>query len=80
MRNVTITLKDEVLRWAKIWAARHDTSVSRLVSQILEERMRREQGYEAAMKGWMATKPVPLGRQGDRYPTRDEIHDRERLR
>ena len=80
MRNVTITLKDDVLRWAKIWAARHDTSVSRLVSQILEERMRREQGYEAAMKGWMAMKPVPLGRQGDRYPTRDELHDRERLR
>lgn len=76
MRNVTITLEEAVLRWARVWAARHDTSVSRLVGDLLRERMREEEGYEAAMNRFLARKPVLLKREGARYPARDDLHER----
>ena len=76
MRNVTITLDDETARWARIEAARQDTSVSKLVGAMLQERMRREDAYERARRSYLSRKPVPLGRKGDRYPTREEIYER----
>lgn len=39
LRNVTVTLEDDVARWARIEAARRDTSVSRLLGELLKERM-----------------------------------------
>jgi hypothetical protein len=39
LRNVTVTLEEEVARWARIEAARRDTSVSRLLGELLKERM-----------------------------------------
>ncbi len=78
-RNLTLTLEERVLRWAKVWAAQHDTSVSRLVADMLEERMAREEGYEAAMKAFLRRRPVPLKRD-DTYPSRESLHERARLR
>jgi hypothetical protein len=34
MKNVTVTLDDEVARWARIWAARHNTSVLKLLGDV----------------------------------------------
>ncbi len=39
LRNVTVTLEEDVAQWARIEAARRDTSVSRLLGEILKERM-----------------------------------------
>jgi hypothetical protein len=39
LRNVTVTLEEEVAQWARIEAARRDTSVSRLLGALLKERM-----------------------------------------
>lgn len=75
MKNVTITLDEEVAQWARIWAAKHHTSVSRLVGEMLRRRMLEEEGYEAAMKQYLTAKPVLLKRQG-KYPSRDELHER----
>jgi hypothetical protein len=36
---VTVTLEEDVARWARIEAARRDTSVSRLLGELLKERM-----------------------------------------
>ena len=49
MRTVTITLDEEVARWAKVWAAEHDTSVSRFLGELLKARMLSDQEYQAAM-------------------------------
>ena len=78
-RNVTITLDEETARWARIEAARLDTSVSRLVGQVLRERMLDERDYRAAMRTFLGFSPRPLKRAGG-YPTREELHDRGRLR
>ena len=40
MRNVTITMEEEVADWARMEAARRNTSVSRLVGELLAEKMR----------------------------------------
>ena len=79
MRNVTLTLEDEVLGWAKIYAAEHDTSVSRFLSDLLRERMDHEQNYTQAMKRDLSRKAVILRSESTsehRYPSRDELHER----
>jgi hypothetical protein len=39
LRNVTVTMEEDVARWARMEAARRDTSVSRLLGALLKERM-----------------------------------------
>ncbi len=75
MRNVTITLDEEVARWARIRAAQENTSVSRLLGEILEERMAAERLYDAAMAQFLARPPVEL-KSGGSYPEREQLHER----
>jgi hypothetical protein len=44
---VTITLEDDVAEWARIEAARRDTSVSRLLGSLLKEHMSMQDGSVA---------------------------------
>jgi len=39
LRNVTVTLEEDVARWARIEAAQKETSVSRYLGELLKERM-----------------------------------------
>ena len=78
LRNVTITLEQSVARWARIEAARRDTSISRLLGGILKERMLEEDVYQAAMRRALARKPFL--RTNGRYLSREEAHERPRLR
>jgi len=80
MKNVTITLDEKTATWVRVYAARHDTSVSRLIGEMLQQRMRESREYDEAMRRFLAKAPVRLKRAGTRYPTRDELHDRARLR
>jgi hypothetical protein len=59
-------------------AARRDMSVSQLLAGILKERMQEKDSYEAAMRRALARKPF-LKTDG-RYLSREEVHDRARLR
>ena len=76
MKNVTITLREEVARWARIKAAERNTSVSRLLGEILQERMQEEEGYRLAMEQYLAQGPRPLKKEGQRYPRREGLHER----
>lgn len=79
MRNVTITLDDSTAEWARVWAARHRTSVSRLLGELLAEKMRQEEGYHAAMESFLAAGPRPLTDTSDAerpYPIRESLHER----
>jgi hypothetical protein len=78
LRNITITLEEDVARWARVEAARSDTSVSRFLADLLKERMARKDTYEAAKRRALARKPF-LKTDG-RYPSREQAHDREHLR
>lgn len=75
MKNVTITLDEEVVRWARIWAAQHDTSMSQMVSRLLQEQMRAQERGRQAMMDFLAASPVHLKTSG-RYPRREELCER----
>ncbi len=78
MRNVTVSLDEEVALRARLEAARRDTSVSRLLGNLLKEQMARERRYERAMRS--ALKRAPFLKTDGRYLSRDELHERARLR
>ena len=71
MKNVTITMEDGVAEWARLEAARRNTSVSRLVGELLAEKMRRDVTYEQAMRVALEFRPLPIEKP---YLTRDEIY------
>jgi len=80
MKIITITLQEDVARWARIWAARHNTSVSRMVGELLRQRMlEEEEGYQAAMQQYLSRGPAGLKKSGS-YLEREALHDRESLR
>jgi len=76
MKNVTITLDEETARWARIYAAEHDTSVSRVVGEMLREKRRREEDYHSAMQYYFSEPPRKLKQSGKKYPRREELHER----
>jgi hypothetical protein len=78
LRNVTVTLEEQVARWARIEAARKETSVSRLLGTILKERMLHGDVYERSMRRALARKAFLKGKT--QYLSREEAHDRAGLR
>jgi hypothetical protein len=73
MKNVTVTMEDSVAEWARLEAARRNTSVSRLVGEMLTEKMRHDDAYERAMNEWRQ-RERPLFSIGGPYPKREEIY------
>ena len=74
MKNVTIALEEDVARWARVWAAEHDTSVSRILGETLKEKMHKERSYGRAQALYFARPAQALKAPGQKYPTRDEIY------
>lgn len=80
LKNVTITLDEETASWARVEAARRDTSMSKLLGEILRVQMRQEAQYEAARHTYLAQEPGIHRRRDQPLPTREELHVRDRLR
>jgi hypothetical protein len=80
MKNVTVTLDEEVARWARIEAAKRETSVSRLVGEMLKEHMRSVDAYEVARRQFFAVEPRSLRASATPLPSRESLHDRTDLR
>ena len=74
MKNVTVTMEDSVADWARMEAARRNTSVSRMVGELLAEKMRHDDAYERAMREALEFKS--FGASDGRFFTRDEVNDR----
>ncbi len=71
MKNVTVTMEDHVAEWARLEAARRNTSVSRLVGEMLAEKMRCTDRYERAMREALRFRSLPF--EGP-FLTREEIY------
>jgi hypothetical protein len=80
MKNVTITLDNEVAQWVRVYAAERNSSVSRFVGELLAERMRADRGYATAMRRFLNGTPRRLQAKAAAYPTRDSLHDRNGVR
>jgi hypothetical protein len=79
LKNVTITLDPEVAHWARRKAADENTSVSKLVSRLLEKEMRASDSYWRAYEEWKRLPdnlgaPEPI--DASKRMTRDEVHER----
>jgi hypothetical protein len=74
MKNVTVTMDDTVADWARMEAARRNTSVSRLIGEMLAEKMRHDDAYERAMQDWLSRERswVSNGKQ----VAREDLYDR----
>ena len=78
MGNVTISIKDSVLSFARVYAAKHSRSLSALLSDYLERLAESENGRKAAMEEYLSRRPY-LNSGGRKY-SRDDIYDRRVLR
>jgi len=76
-RNVTLTISEETLRQAKHLAVEKGVSLSKFLSDHLEEIVARDQRYEKAHRSALARmrRGLPLG-IGRRRWNRDELHER----
>lgn len=79
MRDVTISLDDAVADWARGWAQRHNTSISRMLGELLAEKMKQEERYRVAMEEFLAVAPSHLSAAEASvrpYPDRETVHER----
>jgi len=74
LKNVTVSMEEGVAEWARMEAARRNTSVSRLVGELLAEKMRHDDAYERAMREALDFKS--LGRSTGDFLQRDSMHGR----
>jgi hypothetical protein len=76
LKNVTLTVEDKVLLWARRKAAEQNTSVSRLLSEALEREMKQDDSYWRAYESWKNLKPWPI--KASERMSREEAHERRR--
>ena len=80
MKTITITLPEDLARWARVRAAENERSVSKWIAELLEGTRRREDDYDMAMRQFLSVEPRRMEWVDGRKPTREELHDRAGLR
>jgi len=77
-QNVTLSLPKLLLKKAKVIAAGREKSLSELLRESLEEKVREANGYKKARQRQLKLlkEGLDLGTKGDIATTRDEIHER----
>ena len=75
LKNITITVPEDVALWARRKAAEENTSVSRLVSRMLENQMRQTDDYWRAYRQWKNIRSLP-GIDAANRLSREEAHAR----
>lgn len=68
-------MDEDTARWARVAAARLDTSLSKFVGGLLRTAMDEERGYEAAHRSYSRRATTDLS-GGRPYPDRDTLHQR----
>lgn len=76
LKNVTITLPEEVAHWARCKAAEENTSVSKLVGRMLVEQMRKADEYRKAHERWRKLAKPVKGLDATHRISREEAHKR----
>ncbi len=74
-RNITIRISDDLAYWARRRAAEENTSVSRMVSEMLERQMRQTDEYWQAYEHWKQRRPRAAKGAAIRM-SREEVHER----
>ena len=80
MKNITITLSEDLARWVRVRAAENERSVSRWLADLLEGLRRQDDEYAIAMRHFLAVEARPMEWIDGRKPSREELHDRAGIR
>jgi hypothetical protein len=79
-RNITLTLAEETLREARVLAAQRGLSVSAFLRLELAGLVERQRGFDRAKASAAKRLRRAHALGGGKLPTRDELHDRAKLR
>jgi len=74
--NVTISLSRQVLKKARILAARRETSISRLLAQQIESLVGEQEAYDRAQRQALTLLDHGFHLGGVIRATRDQLHER----
>lgn len=80
MKNITVTLDEKTATWARVYAARRNMSLSRFLGELLRKTMHESREYETAMQRYLAKDAVRMKKSGSRYPSREDVNERNNLR
>lgn len=77
-QNITLSIPKEVLVKIKVIAARRQTSVSRMLTQMLERLVQQEDAYDGASRrhAQLLKEGVDLGTRGEISTAREDLHER----
>lgn len=76
MQNITLSLPKPILHRVKILAVQRQSSVSRLLTQVVEKMLEEETEYEAARRRQAALLAKGFNLGFSKPASRDEIHER----
>lgn len=75
-QNLTISLEKELIKKAKIVAAKQETSVTGLLSELLKKIVSEEESYEKARQKALKKLEKGYSLGGKKISSRDELHER----
>jgi hypothetical protein len=75
MKNVTISMSEELARWLRVEAAEADVSISRYLADLVADRKAAVDRREVARLSYLSRGGANIS-TGGRYPSRDELHER----
>ena len=78
MKNVTISIKESVEKAVRVLAAQTNKSLSRFISDLLEEKITGKTKNKIALQEFLETKPY-LSTKNYKFD-REELYDRKVLR
>ena len=80
MKNITISMPEDLARKVRVLAAKADTSMSQYLCQLAAGKAAADDAYAVAMERYLSRNRGGLKLAGQKIPTREEIHDRDALR
>jgi hypothetical protein len=80
MKNITISMPDDLARKVRVMAAEEDTSMSQFLCRLAEEKVRSKCSYQAAMERYWSRKHGGIRTEGGPLPSRESLYDRNVLR
>lgn len=75
MKNVTLSLDEQVLARARVAAAQQGKSLSRFIGELVERSVGRPLTQREAMERFLSGPLLDLTDENGKAPTRDRIYD-----
>jgi hypothetical protein len=76
MKNITLSLDEELLKQARVYAAQQSTTINRLIREYLERLVRQEERSAQARKRLLELAETSEGRLGSDWKwNREEIYE-----